>query len=819
MKKRLSQWVCALCALLPAGLQAADEASVQLQFELAGSDVTVRVVDETGNEMDGVTATLTSASHAFSAPKSAITANMLSPNVNFNTSPEVNMTFSIQGLPADFQFNTVGLDVHALNSTGAYQENSDNQLRQFNFAVSYGADAHALNSFATLNDVDIAAGVGEENNVHQVWDITSSTLCNATNPLVLSLTVTKGTTNKGCFMGLTSITLSQKEGDTPEPDDPADDTFPNPKAYYYLKGNGSNTQYMIETTDGKLRASAPNISEYQFWQFVPTGKENCFYIKNATTGHYVQSCSRGGSAQVVTGTTPVEYYIGQNGTKYRFTSTDCANYDDTSRSPFGLNKDGSSGNIVSYQAGPSNANSWWQLIETDYLYEVQPFSPSAALGFPDFLYSIRSTKGQALAMNEEGTLEWKEGQFSNDQAWYFVGTSNHDGGYLIVNKGTGLTVNQANEEQTRWAIFATADQSGYYFKPASAQDVYGNALAINGDSLMLFSAFRSDYARAAQIYELPCGALGNQYVTRAEISGESVLRSMVYPLPVYNNKLLTQPNASRPTSWYTLFTQDKATLCKGNAFTLTLQLNAAPLAGTEVYVYFDWDRDGVFEARETITAAQSMTGTFTVPGDAKDGKTRIRIRITENGLAGAEDDVIGQTLDFVANVSEGPTENYPLSITSCDELRGTVAWTSNEQQPAEITATATPAGDSDFLYWRDGNRIVSTENPYVFRHDHAVQLVAYFTPNTTVPVGIEEVSDATGKGDLSITAKSGYLYVDTNERLQNVTVYQSNGKAVLQSTAKRVSTASLQPGTYIVRALTVSNREGVAKIIIDSENK
>lgn len=819
MKKRISQWICALCALLPAGLQAADEASVQLQFELEGSDVTVRVVDKSGNEMDGVTAALTSASHAFSAPKSAITANMLSPNVNFNTGPEVNLTFSIQGLPAHFQFNTVGLDVHALNSAGAYQENNDNQLRQFNFAVSCGTDAAALNPFAALNDVDIAAGVGEKDNVHKVWDITSSTLCAATDPLVLSLTITQGATNKGCFMGLTSITLNQKDGTTPEPDDPADDTFPNPKAYYYLKGNGSNTQYMVETTDGQLRASAPDISECQFWQFVPTGNENCFYIKNATTGHYVQSCSRGGSTPVVTGTTPVEYYIGQNGTKYRFTSTDCANYDDTSRSPFGLNKDGSSGNIVSYQAGPSNGNSWWELIETDYLYEVQPFNPSAEVGFPEFLYSIHSAQGQALTMNSEGGLEWQENQLSDSQAWYFVGTSNHDGGYLIVNKNTGLTVNQADEAQTRWAVFATADQSGYYFKPASAQDVYGNALTVNGDSIMLFSAFRSSYARHAQIYELPCGALGNQYVTRAEISGESVLRSMIYPLPVYSSNQLTQPDASRPSSWYTLYTQDKATLSKSSAFTLSLQLNAAPLEGTEVYVYFDWDRDGVFETRETVTAAQSMTGTFNVPAEAEDGKTRIRIRVTENGLAGAEDDVIGQTLDLIANISDGMTENYPLSITSCDELRGTVAWTSNEQQPAEITATATPKGDSEFLYWRDGNRIVSTENPYVFRHDHAVQLVAYFTPNTTVPVGIEEVSGAASGDGLSITAGSGYVYVDTSEQLQYVTVYLPDGKAVLHATANRVSTASLPTGTYIVRALTISGREGMTKIIIDSENK
>ena len=818
MKKRLIQLACALFALAPAGLHAAEEGAVQLQFELSGSDVTVSVVDETGAAMEGVTATLSSASHSFTAPKGSITDNMLSPSVNFNTSPTVNMTFTIEGLPADFQFNNVGLDIHALNSGGNYQENNDGQKRQFNFSISCGNATDALTTFATLSDIDIAAGIGEQGAVHQVWDFVSSTTKTATDPLVLSITATKGTTNNGCFMALTSITLSQKEGVEPDPEEPEEDVFPNPDSYYYLKGNGTATLYMTETSDGKITTSAPSISECQFWQFVPTENENCYYIKNATTGHYIQSCSMGGSTPIVMGTTPVEYYIGQNGTKYRFTSTDCANYDDTSRSPFGLNKDGGSGQVVAYQAGTGNANSWWEAVKTDYLYEVRPFEPSATLGLPEFTYSIKSTDGRSLAMSEEGNLSWQNGQDNDNQAWYFVGTSNHDGGYLIVNKLTDQTINLTGETQTRWAVFVADDQAAYYFKPAAAQEETGNALTVEGDSLMVFSLFRSNFARAAQIYELPCGALGNQYITRAEITGDAVLRPMTYPLPTVSNGAITTPNASAPTSWYTLYTLDKATVAKGTDFTLSLQLNAAPLTGTDVYVYFDWDRDGVFEAREELTAEQSMTAQFTVPEEAATGKARLRVRLTENGLAGAEDDVIGQTVDFVLNISDPVTADYPLSITSCNEERGTVTWTSNEQTPAEITATAKPLGDATFLYWRDGNRIVSTDAVYTFRHDHAVDLVAYFTPNTLISTGITEVT-GNGDNDIKITAEGQYIYVDTPESLHSVTVYQANGKAVLNSASNRVSTAGLQPGTYIVRARTLSQKEGVAKFIIDNDSK
>lgn len=272
MKKRLIQLACALFALAPAGLHAAEEGAVQLQFELSGSDVTVSVVDETGAAMEGVTATLSSASHSFTAPKGSITDNMLSPSVNFNTSPTVNMTFTIEGLPADFQFNNVGLDIHALNSGGNYQENNDGQKRQFNFSISCGNATDALTTFATLSDIDIAAGIGEQGAVHQVWDFVSSTTKTATDPLVLSITATKGTTNNGCFMALTSITLSQKEGVEPDPEEPEEDVFPNPDSYYYLKGNGTATLYMTETSDGKITTSAPQHQRVPVLAIRPDGK-------------------------------------------------------------------------------------------------------------------------------------------------------------------------------------------------------------------------------------------------------------------------------------------------------------------------------------------------------------------------------------------------------------------------------------------------------------------------------------------------------------------------------------------------------------------
>lgn len=70
-----------------------------------------------------------------------------------------------------------------------------------------------------------------------------------------------------------------------------------------------------------------------------------------------------------------------------------------------------------------------------------------------------------------------------------------------------------------------------------------------------------------------------------------------------------------------------------------------------VSVYFDWNADGVFETRHDFYAEAAGTQEFTVPADTKPGKIRMRMRLTDNGLEGAEEDVHGQTYDFMMYVA------------------------------------------------------------------------------------------------------------------------------------------------------------------------
>lgn len=113
----------------------ASQAQISLRFSrsaTAASSVKVSVCDAAGKSIDGATASLTS-SHAFKATGNAVTAAMLCPNVNGNTSPTITLTFKIDGLPDALPTPHYALlDIHALNASGSYQSNNDGKARQFN---------------------------------------------------------------------------------------------------------------------------------------------------------------------------------------------------------------------------------------------------------------------------------------------------------------------------------------------------------------------------------------------------------------------------------------------------------------------------------------------------------------------------------------------------------------------------------------------------------------------------------------------------------------------------------------------------------------
>ena len=201
-----------------AGVRANDV--ISLHFNRTGteaSSVAVLVKDGEGRAIEGAEATFTS-SHSLKATGNAVTSAIVCPNVNGNASPAIQLTLQVTGLPEGFTFNNMGLDIHALNGGSNYQERADGVKRQWNVKAIVNG-----NDFGSLTDVDIAAGVNTEGKTHKVWDVVSPTTVTSDGTLTMALTITKGTTNSGCFFGLSEVRLSalavEPEPEQPTPDD------------------------------------------------------------------------------------------------------------------------------------------------------------------------------------------------------------------------------------------------------------------------------------------------------------------------------------------------------------------------------------------------------------------------------------------------------------------------------------------------------------------------------------------------------------------------------------------------------------------------
>ncbi len=218
----------------------------RLTFERTGTDassVAVSVVDENGEAIDGASATLVSTTHDFKGTAGNVTASVLCPNVNGNTDPTIKLTFTVTGLNEFYTFNRLGLHIHALNSSGGYQDPNDNKDRQWNVDVdAQGSD------FGTLSNIDIAAGIA---GAHKMWEVSSASNTNTGNGLTITLTITKGTTNGGCFFGLSEVILTFNEDKL---------AFGEIPSGFYRFKNISTNMYLAASEN--LPAEADNYQSY-----------------------------------------------------------------------------------------------------------------------------------------------------------------------------------------------------------------------------------------------------------------------------------------------------------------------------------------------------------------------------------------------------------------------------------------------------------------------------------------------------------------------------------------------------------------------------
>ncbi len=190
-----------LCLAMIGLTASAQQSELKLTFDRSGDNVTVNV-----SGVEGVTATVVSKSHDWKDLNVTNANTILCPNVNGNTDPTITWALQLNGVPANYKLKGMGLDIHALNGGGNYQDPADNVARHWNVVVAQGET-----TVANFADIEISQGseAGRTmNNNHKVHAVEVADAPATTDPMTLNFTVTKGSENKGCFFGLSEVTLT-----------------------------------------------------------------------------------------------------------------------------------------------------------------------------------------------------------------------------------------------------------------------------------------------------------------------------------------------------------------------------------------------------------------------------------------------------------------------------------------------------------------------------------------------------------------------------------------------------------------------------------
>lgn len=220
MKKTLlgTALLFALAQALPMDAQK----QVRLTFNRAGgtavSNVTVKVTDESGNAINGVTATLQNIKQGTGTDATAAATDVaLKSGAQLDTHPEIlcasynnalnssfaEFTFKISGL-SDFSLNHSDLQIAALNGGGSFQYN--NLPRKCDVRVWGDEDKNTL--IASTDGIVTDKNASNETVDNTIdWEIKASTTTPATTEQILVVRLAKSSDNKGCFFGLKQITL------------------------------------------------------------------------------------------------------------------------------------------------------------------------------------------------------------------------------------------------------------------------------------------------------------------------------------------------------------------------------------------------------------------------------------------------------------------------------------------------------------------------------------------------------------------------------------------------------------------------------------
>jgi hypothetical protein len=219
MKKTLlgTALLFALAQALPMDAQK----QVRLTFNRAGgtavSNVTVKVTDESGNAIDGVTATLQSIKQGTGTDAGAAATDVaLLSGMELNTHTEIlcanydnvknsfaEFTFKISGLN-NFSLNHSDLQISAMNLNGRFQNSKDQRYCD----VRVWGNENKSTLLASVDGilVDKLGGDYVRDNTID-WEIKGNTTTQATTDQYIVVRMAKSDGSQGCYFGLKQITL------------------------------------------------------------------------------------------------------------------------------------------------------------------------------------------------------------------------------------------------------------------------------------------------------------------------------------------------------------------------------------------------------------------------------------------------------------------------------------------------------------------------------------------------------------------------------------------------------------------------------------
>ena len=271
------------------------------------------------------------------------------------------------------------------------------------------------------------------------------------------------------------------------------------KTYKIANYNDANL-FMQDNGTGGVALGAANDNSY--WQFVPTENTDCYYIKNATTGKFIQGYNAT-EQEVATGDAGVEYFVKADASgnlegKYRMSCTANTPHD-FSDGTLGLNW--KVNNVVQSFASVASANprSAWILTEAEV---PQPSLPTIASPFTGaevgngdfFIYNPAS--GLWLQNNDKNTGDWNTRGATGDYGFEF-GISAIDGGWKLDPKfGHNHSMNisnfylDTNDGASAWKVEKIETENGIVAYQIKADD--GRVLSLNNDKNLDWNTGNAD---------------------------------------------------------------------------------------------------------------------------------------------------------------------------------------------------------------------------------------------------------------------------------------------------------------------------------------